>query len=299
MYKPSGLMTSMVTSFDSTDHLDENGIIQNIAFQRQAGVKTVVILGGTGEPMSMTQSERERTIEISVAEAGTSIDVVSSALVGSPEEIATDIALAARYGAKACMISPPPFVRPSEEDVYQYVTQLALSAEIPLIIFNVPTRVGFLMSAQLIERLVRDIDLLVGIKESSSDIALFSRIRQNTPDDFACLQGSDILFLPSLALGGDGAILAAAAAFPEHFLRIEAAMAAGNYEEARTWHYRLVPLLPLLYEASHPAPLKQAITLRGYKVGTTRAPLYGISHSLSQRVLECSKTLMQQLNCAA
>lgn len=295
MYRPRGLISSMVSSFDAQGGIDEAGLAANIAFQRTAGVKTIVILGGTGEPLSMTASEREQVVEASMAHAGSELDVISSALVGSPADIAADIAMAGRYGAKACMVVPPPFVRPSESDVYRYFTQLASASSIPLILFNVPSRVGFQMSAVLIERLVRDIDMLVGIKESSKDLSLFSDIRQRTPETFACLQGSDMLYLPSLAMGADGAILAAAAAFPEHLLHIERAMAQGDLAQARAWHYRLAPVLPLLYEASHPAALKQAIALRGYSVGATRPPLYGISASLAQQVAECTADLLRQL----
>lgn len=298
MYSPNGVMTSMVTSFDAGGKLDEAGIVENIEFQRGAGIKSIVILGGTGEPLSMTRAERERVIETSVAAAGADIDVVSSALVGSPEEVAHDIAIAAKHGARACMIAPPPFVRPSEEDVYKYITDLASASAIPLIVFNVPSRVGFLMSAGLVERMVRDIDILVGIKESSKDISLFSEIRRRTPETFACLQGSDILFLPSLALGAQGAILAAPAAFPEPFLHIEREMATGNRNAAMHWHLLVSPLLDLLYRESHPAILKHVIELRGYKVGLTRSPLYGPSEKLIHQARDCAASLLQQLDAA-
>jgi len=296
MYKPAGVMTSMVTSFDSDGKIDEDGLRDNVEFQRNSGVRTIVVLGGTGEPMSLTAGERERVMQISCEAAGTDLKVVASALVGNPDEVSHDVDVAYRHGAAACMITTPPFVRPSESDVYQFLTEIASRSKLPLIVFNVPSRAGFLMSPSLIERAAKDIDLLVGIKESSRDIVQFSEVRQRTPSDFACLQGVDSLYLASLALGGDGGILAAAAAFPEHCIAIDDAMSSGDLSSARKWHYRLMQVVPVLYEASHPAPLKLAIETRGLPAGRTRPPLYEIPADLADRVKFSTRELAEQLS---
>lgn len=295
MYKPNGVMTSMVTSFDAQGQVHEAGIRQNIEFQRKAGIETVVLLGGTGEPISMSAREREHVMEIGRSAAAKDMKVVSSALVGNPGEVVQDIEAAYRHGADACMITTPPFVRPSEQDVYRFLTEVALRSKLPLIVFNVPSRAGFLMTPSLVERAARDIDLLVGIKESSRDIVQFSEIRQRTPAEFACLQGVDSLYLASLALGGNGGILAAAAAFPEYCLGIDRAVRAGDLETARKWHYELMPAVHLLYEASHPAPLKRAIEARGLQVGATRPPLYGITDDLAKRMCASTVRLVDRL----
>lgn len=285
MYMPKGVIASMVTSFDCKGGVDTVAMQANVAFHRKAGSRSVMVLGGTGEPVSMAAAERQAVLEASVAAAGGDIDVLSAALVGNPDDVARDIAMAARCGAKACMVTTPPFVRPSESDVYRFLTEIARRSALPLIIFNVPSRTGFLMSAALVERVARDIDLLVGIKESSRDIALFGEIRRRTEASFACLQGVDGFYLASLALGADGGILAAAAVFPEILNAMEHAFRQGDAQAARRWNDVLAPLLPLLYEASHPAPLKRALEARGLPVGKTRPPLYEISDDLGDRVV--------------
>jgi 4-hydroxy-tetrahydrodipicolinate synthase len=189
------------------------------------------------------------------------------------------------------MITTPPFVRPSDSDVAEFITRTAARSSLPLIIFNAPTRTGFLMSTPLIARVAAEVDLLVAIKESSRDIVQFDDVRRRCRESFACLQGVDSLYLVSLVLGGVGGILAAAAAFPEYCLAIERALAAGDVASARAAHDRLMPLVKLLYEASHPAPLKVALAARGLSAGATRPPLYGISEDLQQRVASCVKSL--------
>jgi len=163
---------------------------------------------------------------VSVEAAGPSMNVVVAALVGNPDEVTRDIAAAARHRARACMITTPPFVRPSDSDVAEFITRVAARSTLPLIIFNVPSRTGFLMSPPLIARVAGAIDLLAGIKESSRAIVQFGEVRRRCAAPFACLQGVDALYLPSIAIGGDGGILAAAAVFPEYCVAIERAVAA-------------------------------------------------------------------------
>lgn len=295
MYRPQGVISSMVTSFKPDGTLDEEGLRKNIRFQREAGVPAVCVLGGTGEPLALTRQERERVISIAVEAAEGELDVVVGAMAGGPDEVAKDIAYAARAGAKACMVVAPPFVRPAPKDVKKYFATLAAGSEVPLIVFNVPSRSGFLMSASFIAELARDIDMIVGVKESSRDIVLLSDVRALCPPPFAVLQGVDALFLPSLALGADGGLIAAAAVFPEWCVEIDKAVREGDLARARERHYQLMQLVPLLYEASHPGPLKAAIEMRGLPAGSTRPPLYELTEDHMGRLRAC----MQQLLASA
>ena len=293
MYRPKGVLSSMVTSFDAKGHLDEAGIRRNVEFQAKAGIRSIVMLGGTGEPLSMTPEERKRTMQVAVEAAAGRLKVVIGTLVGNPTEVARDIENAATAGADACMVTTTPFVRPHERDVQRFLTDLAGNSPIPLIVFNVPSRSGFLMTAKLVCDLARNVEKIVAIKESSRDIALFSDIRAGTDASFSMLQGSDALFLPSLALGGNGGILAAAAVFPEFCITIERAVAAGDLQTARARHFELMELVHLMYEASHPAPLKLAIELRGIPAGRTRPPFYGLTEDHQARIKRCVEKLLR------
>jgi len=293
MYRPQGVVSAMVTSVDAKGQVDETGIRKNIDFQVKAGIKSIVMLGGTGEPLSMTPEERKRTMEASIAAVAGRLKVVIGALVGNPTEVARDIENAAKAGADACMVTTTPFVRPHERDVRRLLTELAGNSPLPLIVFNVPSRSGFLMSSKLICDLARDVEKIVAVKESSRDIALFSDVRAGTDISFSMLQGSDALFLPSLALGGDGGILAAAAVFPELVLAIQTAATGGDLRTARARHFQLMELVHLLYEASHPGPLKLAIELRGVPVGKTRPPLYDLTKDHQTRINRCVEKLLQ------
>src|SRR5690625_4002057 len=113
----------MVTSFTKEGALDEQGLIENIQFQKNANIKSICILGGTGEATSLTQQERFNVMEVTMKNSD-GLQVIIGALVGNPNEVKEDIEQAKQIGAAACMVMAPPFVRPSEKDVQKYITEL-------------------------------------------------------------------------------------------------------------------------------------------------------------------------------
>ncbi len=295
MFRPEGIIASLITNFTSDGNLDEAGLRRNLAFYRETGVKAVCVLGGTGEPLSLTSSERERIMHIAAEECSDRLDLVVGALVGDPVQVAENVKSAAKVNAKACLVTSTPFVRPSERDVEKFFVELGAKTDMPLILFNVPSRSGFLMSAELIARLDKNVKTIVGIKESSRDIVLLSKVRSITSSEFAVVQGVDSLFMASLALGADGGLLAVAAVFPEICTQIYESVQNQDISRARKLHYLLMPLVELMYEASHPAPLKYAVELRGLSAGPTRPPIYGLTEGHMSRIRDCMNTLTKQL----
>lgn len=292
MFSPKGIIASLVTNCAADGKLDLRGLRRNIVFQKKAGVQGVCVLGGTGEPLSLSFSERQQVMEAAAEECGDVLALVVGAMVGNPTDVIQDIKTAAKCRAKACMVISPPFVRPSEGDVERMFADLGSRTDMPLILFNVPSRSGFLMSADLILRLANKVDTIVGVKESSRDVVLLSKIRSSAPSGFSVLQGVDSLLLPSLALGGDGGLLAAAAVFPEVCVALHNAFRNARNDVALRYHNMLMPMIDLMYEKSHPAPLKCAIEHRGLPAGPTRPPLYGLTEEHADRVRKCVASVL-------
>ena len=285
MFYPDGVIASLVTPFDSSGDVDEKGMVQSIEFQKGAGSQGVCVLGGTGEPMSIERRDREKLMKLAVETSKGKIDVIVGALVGNPEEVAYDVEAAKRAGAQACLVTATPFVRPSDKDVERFFSHLA-TLEMPLVLFNTPSRSGSFISPDMIQRLSATYETIVGVKESSRDIITMTKVRSKCPSPFAVLQGVDSLFFFTMAAGGNGGILAAAAVFPEVYAAIVKSVDEADLSRARVLHYRMMPLIDMLYEASHPAPLKVALEARGFLVGKTKPPLYGISDDHALRVRE-------------
>jgi len=288
MYYPKGIISSMVTCFDENGVLDLNGLAENIEFQKKAGVKSICVLGGTGEAASMTAEERHAVMEETMRHAE-GLSVVFGTLAGKPADVMEDIKKAKELGADACMVMAMPFVRPSAHDVEELV-KLYASLKMPLIIFNTPSRSAFSMSADLIARLGK-IEEVVGIKESAGDLVLLQSIRASCPPPYGLLTGGDNLYLPTIALGGDGGILASAAVIPEVCVALDDALAANDYEKARKLQYAVKLLDDVLYKASHPVPLKLAMKYRKLPAGICRPPFSTIAADHEQQLYDT----MQQI----
>ena len=293
MYYPRGVLSSMVTCFNNDGSVDLAGVGENIEFQKKAGIKSICVLGGTGEAAAMTVEERHAVMEETMRHAD-GLKVTFGVLTGTPAEILEDIKKAKSLGADACMVMAPPFVRPSAADVENLVKYYA-TAHQPLIIFNTPSRSAFSMSADLIERLNR-IEEVVGIKDSSGDMALAQEIRVRCPHPYGLLTGGDTLYFITRALGGDGGILASAAAIPEVFVALDEALEVGDYEKARQCHYAIKLLDDVLYTASHPVPLKTAMKLRGLPAGICRPPFTGITNEHENQVIAAMRQIRKNLD---
>jgi len=294
MFFPSGVISALATPFRNDKKINKEAIIENIKFQKEAGVKGICVLGGTGEPMSLSVNERKEIMNVTVKASNKSMDLVAGALIGNPKEVENDIIEAKKAGFHACLVCPPPFVCPSEKDVESYFTELS-SIGMPLIIFNTPSRSGFLMKPELIAKLTLTLENVVGIKEASGNLLEVAKLIESCPKSFSILQGEDSLYFLTLALGGNGGILAAAAVIPEVFIKIQEFLEQGNIEKARILQYKIIPFVNLMYEASHPAPLKIAMEIRGLPAGPTRPPLYGLSHDHYDRVKKTIKLLLKDL----
>lgn len=292
MYYPKGVIASMATCFNEKGELDLQGLAENIEFQKKAGIKTICILGGTGEAASMTPEERHAVMEETMRHAD-GLKVVFGALAGTPQDVRKDIEKAKEVGGDAVLVMATPFVRPSARDVERLMKYYA-EAGMPLVVFNTPSRSAFSMTADLIRRL-NDIEEVVGIKESSGDMELFQDIREDCPSPYALLTGGDNLYFPSIALGGDGGVLACSAVIPEVFVKLDDAMEKEDYETARRCHYAIKKLNDVMYKASHPVPMKLAMAFRGLPAGICRPPFKDIEASHEEEVYTAMRAIKESV----
>lgn len=292
MYYPKGIISSMVTCFKNDGAVDYDGLKTSIEFQKKAGVKNICVLGGTGEAASLTSVERHMVMEETMKNAE-GMHVVFGTLAGRPSDVMDDIQKAKELGADACLVMAPPFVRPSERDVERLINEYA-TLKMPLILFNTPSRSAFSMSSDLIQRLSKTQEV-VGIKESSGDMVFMQDIRIKCPHPFGLLTGGDNLYFPTLALGGDGGILATAAVIPEVCMALDKAIADQDYDKARQCHFAVKLLDDVLYKASHPVPLKLAMQYRGLPAGICRPPFSTIDSKHEEEVCKVMREIKSRL----
>jgi len=273
MYRPRGIIASLVTHFTPSGTLDRDGIVETVDFLARCGVHGVCVCGGTGEALSLSDPEHAAAVEAAVEGAAGRCSVVAGALYIDPSRIAIAGKAAAQAGADAVMMIAPYFVRPSPDDIYAHVAHVSDLVDLPLILFNTPGRAGLDMDAGLLIRIATHLPKVVGFKEASGNMAKFARVVRESPPDFCVLQGLDDLVLPSLALGGTGALITLGAVIPRLFVRLFEAADAGDVAEARTLQLAALPVVDTVYETPNPSGTKRLLELLGRPGGPVRPPL--------------------------
>ncbi|MGE0154995.1 MAG: dihydrodipicolinate synthase family protein [Reyranellaceae bacterium] len=279
-----GVVSALVTPFDDSGALDCAGLAANVRHQLACGVTNFGPLGGTGEPISMTAAERFRVVDAVMAEARGQGRVVVGCLLPSQAEIVELGRYARQAGADAIMVIPPYFVGAQPANVKRHFADIASAVDLPMVLFNGPTRCGVTLDARLVVELATDIPHFVALKEATGDLHAASRIVREAPARFVVLQGYDELVLPTLAIGGVGCFVSLACLIPRTLARLHQAFDAGDIVRARELQLRILPIAEAIYAESNPGPLKYAMNLLGLPGGRTRPPLYPVSEATAERI---------------
>src|SRR6266567_3385685 len=276
-YTPKGIYTAIVTPFDARDEFDELAFRKLIDFQLASGAAGLLVIGGSGEFVSLTPSERQRVIDVAIDQTVHRIPIVVGALAPGTREVQETARYAARAGADAVLVLPSYYIKASADGVYEHFARVADSVAIPIVAYNNTSRTGITLDISILERLAR-IPSIVALKECERDLAIVAAKISAIGERIAILSGDDDLGFPTFLLGSPGGIFMTANLVPAFHRKLFAAATKSNLTHsdltiARKAHYALLPLVEALYTADHPGPLKDAMALIGHPVGPARAPL--------------------------
>jgi len=282
-----GAATALVTPFKANGEIDEDRLRALIEYQIAGGIRLLVPCGTTGESATMTEQEDQRVVRITVETAkgrarviaGTGSNATSSAIEWS---------LAARdLGVDAVLVVAPYYNKPTQEGLYVHFRAVAEAIpDIPVVIYNVPGRTSSNISAATALRLAREVDNIAAVKEASGDLTQIMAILRDRPDGFRVLSGDDSITLPLIALGADGLISVASNEAPALVSRMVEHALAGEWNEARALHYKLLPLMEANFIESSPGPVKAGLTLMGLIDENFRLPLVPVQEATRARMQE-------------
>jgi 4-hydroxy-tetrahydrodipicolinate synthase len=273
--KLQGAYTALVTPFTDDEELDLAGLYSLCRWQLEHGAHGLSIGGSTGEPG--VQSVEERVAAMRVVADVTADKVPFLPGTGSLKLAETlELTAAARdLGADLALIVTPYYARPSQDGLYQWYSRIASEfPDLPIAVYNVPVRTSVEITPETVYRLRRDHENIVGIKETTKDFEHFSRVYHRCGRDFLMWSGIELLCLPLLALGGSGFISALSNLAPGAVARMYERYKAGRQDAAIDLHYRLHPLVDLLFVETNPAPAKWLLAELGVLPSpTVRPPL--------------------------
>jgi len=267
-----GVGTALVTPFTKTDEVDHEALKKLVERQLEGGVDMLVPCGTTGEAVTLTLSEYEDVLRSVVETVSNRVPVVAGAGSNSTDRTIKYARVAKSCEVDALLIVGPYYNKPTQEGFIRHYRAIADAVDLPIIIYNVPSRTGSNMTAETQLR-IAEIDSVVATKEASGDLGQVMEIIRNKSVDFHVLSGDDSLTLPLIALGGNGVISVIANEIPDEFCEMVRAALEGYWNEARRIHYKLLDLMNANFLESNPIPVKTALAKMGLITDALRLPL--------------------------
>ena len=282
-----GSCTAIVTPFNEHG-VDYERLKKNLEFQYENGTSAVVVCGTTGENATHTPNEHDELVRVTVRTVNGRMKVIAG--IGSNNtENALRAAENAKYsGADAVLMVTPYYNKTTQKGLVEHFSYVADRVDIPMILYNVPSRTGIGITADTCKALSQHPNIN-GIKEASGDIALAAKIRSLCGDDLYIWSGNDDCTIPLMSLGALGVISVASNIVPGAVAKLCALCLEGSYAEATELYAKYASLFSGLFIATNPIPVKAAMKMMGMDSGILRLPLTEISQESFETLLKAMR----------
>jgi len=279
-----GAFVAIVTPFLPDGSVDTEGLKGLIEFQLQNGTHGIVPCGTTGESATLSHNEHHQVVELTIRKVNKKVPVLAGTGSNSTSESIELTKHAKMVGADGALMITPYYNKPSQEGLYQHFRAVAEAVDIPIIMYNVPSRTSVNMLPETVARCAA-IDNIVGIKEATGNLNQISEVIRLCPDDFAVMSGDDFTSMPTVAIGGSGVISVTSNVAPKEMAAMMDAALAGDFAVAREMHYQLFPLMQAMFFDTNPVPAKAALQLMGrIQNAAPRLPLYKMNNATLEKM---------------
>jgi 4-hydroxy-tetrahydrodipicolinate synthase len=278
-------MVALITPMRADGSVDEKAFQDLVEWQIAEGTECLVPVGTTGESPTLSHEEHKRVVELCVEAAAGRVPVMAGAGSNSTAE-AIDLAKhAKKVGADAILVVTPYYNKPTQEGLYLHFTAIADAVDIPLFIYNIPSRSVIDMTPETMARLARHKNI-IGVKDATANLTRPLHTRRACGPDFIQLSGEDHTAIAFNAAGGHGCISVTANVAPRLCAEMQKAWRSGRVQEAMAIQDRLLPLHDALFCETSPGPVKYAASLLGKCTEFCRLPLAPLAESSKARVRE-------------
>jgi 4-hydroxy-tetrahydrodipicolinate synthase len=278
-----GSFVAMVTPFRN-GRVDEAKLRGLVDFHVAHGTDGLIPCGTTGESPTLSHDEHKRVVEVVVEAARGRIPVVAGTGSNSTAEAIDLTKHAERAGAAGALVVNPYYNKPTQEGLYRHFRAVAESAAIPILVYNIQSRTAVNVETATLERLVRDVKNVAGVKEASGSLDQMSQVIAACGPDFAVLSGDDTITLPLLAVGGHGVVSVIANIVPRETAEMVHAALDGDWKRARELHYKLFPIARAAFLETNPIPIKEAMAMAGMIEPEFRLPMCRMGDANRERL---------------
>lgn len=266
-----GSIVAIVTPFKN-GKVDEEKLRELVEFQIENGTDGIVPCGTTGEASTLDYEEHDRVIEIVVEQARKRVPIIAGTGSNSTQEAIEISEHAKKAGADGLLLVTPYYNKPTQEGLYLHYKAVAEAVQLPQVLYNVPGRTSVNMLPATVARLA-EIANIVAIKEATGSLQQASEILALCGDKIDVLSGDDFITFPMMACGGKGVISVTANIMPKEIAAMVDAFNAGNMDEARRLHLKLLKINNAMFIETNPTPVKTALGLMGKCSEEVRLPL--------------------------
>jgi 4-hydroxy-tetrahydrodipicolinate synthase len=281
-----GTGVAVTTPFKSNKAVDHAALENHISFLLQNGIDYFVVLGTTGESVTLNDKEKQEVLNTFIKVNEGQIPIVLGLGGNNTQAIIDKIEKTDLHNVDAILSVAPYYNKPSQKGLYEHFSEIAKHSPVPVILYNVPGRTGKNISPGTIVQLAHDHENIVAVKEASGDFTQAMHIIQNKPEDFVVVSGEDAITLPLLSIGVKGVISVAANAFPKEYSTMINYALKNDFQSAKDIHYKLLTIIEKLFAEGNPAGIKCALTLKGIISNNLRLPLTPVSKELENELKE-------------
>jgi len=285
------VITAMITPFTPDGAVHYEAAAKLAAYLVQNGSDALVVCGTTGESPTLSWSEEQELFRCVQREVAGKAKIIAGTGSNSTHEAIQATEKAAKLGIDGALQVVPYYNKPPQSGLHQHFKTIAEAVpDLPMMLYNIPGRTGQNLLPETIAKLA-EIPNIVAVKEASGSLDQVSQIRSSVPSDFSIYSGDDSLTLPMLAVGAQGVVSVASHLVGPQLQQMIQAFFQGNVRLSLDLHLQLLPLFKVLFLTTNPIPVKAAMQLQGWSVGSTRSPL----PPPSSDIIDALRSVMIQL----
>ncbi|HBY57261.1 MAG TPA: 4-hydroxy-tetrahydrodipicolinate synthase [Candidatus Atribacteria bacterium] len=274
-----GSLVAMITPFTESGEVNEQGIKELVEFHIKNGTNGIVPCGTTGESPTLSHEEHKKVVEITVKAVAGRVPVIAGTGSNCTREALELTSHAKEVGADGALIITPYYNKPTQKGLYLHFKKIAEEIDIPIVIYNVPSRTGVNLLPETLAELA-ELKNVVAVKEASGNLEQMTQIVELCGEKITLLSGDDKLLLPVLSIGGKGVISVVANIIPKDVAEMIKYYEEGNYQKAKELFLsKIYPLSNAMFYETNPIPVKTSAQLIGLPSGELRLPLCPMSEN--------------------
>ncbi len=286
-----GAASALITPFTEDYKVDFNKLEELVDVQIENGVDAIVVCGTTGEASTLTIEEHLECIKVATSRAKKRVPIIAGTGSNNTNTSIYTSTQSQKIGVDGLLSVTPYYNKATQNGLYEHYSTIASKVDLPIILYNVPSRTGCNILPDIVARLFNDVDNIVGIKEASGNISQVAEIMNKTDGRIDLYSGNDDQVVPVLSLGGIGVISVMANLSPKLMHDMVYKYFEGNHKESLDLQMKYLDVIHSLFCEVNPIPVKAAMNLMGYEVGGLRLPLTNMEVANLERLKKDMKAV--------